>query len=78
MPHPEEMHTLHVIADASPDHRRVLVSRAEADGAEAACLRNLQLEGLIVVMDHEGHPTIFLTNAGQHALTQQPRLFDAY
>ena len=48
MPHPEEMHTLHVIADASPDHRRVLVSRAEADGAEAACLRNLQLKGSLL------------------------------
>ena len=77
MAHPEDIRALHLIADASLGRQRVLVATAGAGGLEAESLRSLQLEGLVVVMDDDGHPTICITDAGQNALRRQRTLFSA-
>jgi len=74
MPLPADVRALHVIADTG---RQPLVASAQEAGVSDASLRNLQLEGLIVVMDHKGHPTIRITAAGQRTLRRPLSLFSA-
>jgi hypothetical protein len=63
-----DLRALDVIAARADADMGVIVFEAEQAGVEAGPLRNLQLEGLIEVMDDDGHPTIFLTQAGRAAL----------
>jgi hypothetical protein len=75
MPHPTDLKALGLIADRAPGRVGVLVADAVDAGVGDAALRNLQLEGMIVVVDDGGHPTIYVTESGESCLLRQPTLF---
>jgi hypothetical protein len=73
MPHPEDLKALHLIADCAGGQMRIGVAEAERAGVRADPLRNLQLEGCVLVMDDNGHPTIFITDVGWSHLRPGPQ-----
>ena len=67
---PEELDALQLIAEQSPDGMGIAASSLEP-WIDAETVRNLQLEGLVEVVDDDGETTVAVTQEGRFVL--QPK-----
>ena len=67
---PDDLDALQLIAEQSPEGMGVPASSLES-WIDVATIRNLQLEGLVKIVDDDGDVTIAVTQEGR--LVLQPR-----
>ena len=69
----EDLDALQLIAELAPDGMGVPASSLHP-WIEAATIRNLQLEGLVEVVDDDGETTVAVTQEGRFVLQPKDRL----